>query len=175
MMYRWLIIALLSLAAGAVGYVLTMNSIPNAIMGVAIKRVSQDGKAFNVWNHGPRTTEASRAIVRPSPDLAYSSCAYDLSKGPVRITVYPWTDYYSLSLYQANTDNFWVKNDREVGGKAIDVLLISKDMKVKVQAGTDVVTSPSERGIALVRRLAPTADAFAKAAASRQGDVCKGS
>jgi len=175
MMFRWLIIALLSLAAAAVGYVLTMNAIPNIIMGVAIKRVSQDEKAFNVWTHGPRTTETSRAIVRPSPDLAYSSCAYDLSKGPVRITVNPWTDYYSLSLYQANTDNSWVKNDREVGGKAIDVLLISKDMKVKVQAGTDVVTSPSERGIALVRRLAPTADAFAKAAASRQSDVCKGS
>jgi uncharacterized membrane protein len=174
-MIRWLITALLSLASAAAGYVVTVNAIPNIIMGVAIKRVSQDGRAFNVWNHGPRTTEASRAIVRPSPDLAYSSCAYDLSKGPVRITVNPWTDYYSLSLYQANTDNFWVKNDREVDGKAIDILLISKDMKVKAQAGTEVVTSPSKKGIALVRRLAPSEDAFSQAAASRQGDVCKGS
>lgn len=172
-MVRWIIIAVLSAAAAFAGYVLTMNTIPNVIMGKAIERVSQDGKAFNRWNHGPRTTEKSRAIVRPSPDLAYSSCAYDVSKGPVRITVNPWTDYYSLSLYQANTDNFWVKNDREVGGKPITIVLISKDMKVKVAAGTEVVTSPSLQGIALVRRLAPTAEAFAKAAESRRNDVCQ--
>jgi uncharacterized membrane protein len=115
-----------------------------------------------------------RGIVRPSPDLAYSACVFDLSKGPVRFTVAAWRDYASLSLYGENTDNFYRINDRDAKGAPFDVVLIKPGLvrdAVKVENAI-VVESPSTRGIALVRRLAPTPEAFAEADAARRNDVC---
>lgn len=143
---------------------------PTLIMGVALKRLSGDGARINVWTHGPRTTEASRNVVRPSPDLAYSSCVYDLSKGPVKITAGPSADYMSISVYGANSDNIFAVNDRQSpGGMAL--VLVGDGQIAPTDQGT-VVRSPTKRGIVLERRLAPNAEAFAAAAQARKGDVC---
>jgi len=143
---------------------------PYAIMGMAMERIGQGGLRTNKWNHSPRTTEASRAIVRPSPDLAYSSCVYDVSKGPVRITAAPWDDYMSLSLFSANTDNFYAINDSQAP-QGVDIVLIRAGAP-KPEGAAVVVESPSDTGIALQRRLAPTQERFEKAAAARKDDVC---
>lgn len=150
-------------------HLVAINVLPNVLMDVAYKRVSAGH--VNQWHLGDRVTEASRAIVRPSPDFAYSACAFDLAEGPITVHVAPWEDYWSLSLYQANSDNFFVLNDREAreGG---DIVLVRRGSAPPEGATGRVVESPSERGIALVRRLAPTAEAYAAAAAVARGDVC---
>jgi len=91
-----LIWTLSTLVVAALVHVAFMFIYPNVIMGVAIKRLSREGTAENVWLHSPRMTEDVRVIVRPSPDLAYSSCVYNLSEGPVAFRVAPWGDYMSL-------------------------------------------------------------------------------
>ena len=108
--------------------------------------------------------------MRPSPDFAYSACAYDLSNGPVEMRVTPWSAYWSLSLYADNSDNFFTLNDREAqnGG---DIMLIRRGSRAP-ETTDRVVESPSGRGVALIRRLAPTAEAFAAAGAASRGDIC---
>jgi len=144
---------------------------PYAMMGIAMSRISQHGKVVNAWTFPPRTTERSRAIVRPSPDLAYASCVYDLAKGPVRIKVTPSGDYTSLSIFQANSDNIYAVNDRQAPN-GVDLLLVRKDAKLNAPPGVTLVRSPTRRGIILDRRLAPTAEAFAVAVEARKADVC---
>ena len=61
--------------------------------------------------------------MRPSPDLAYSACVYDLSAGPIRVTAAAWDDYMSVSAFAANSDNFFVSNDREAPN-GVDFTLI---------------------------------------------------
>ena len=40
---------------------------------------------INAIVHAPRATADARHVVKPSPDLLYSVCGYDLSGGPLRI------------------------------------------------------------------------------------------
>ncbi|MFM7141423.1 MAG: DUF1254 domain-containing protein, partial [Alphaproteobacteria bacterium] len=67
-------------------------STPGAASNAASRRIEpalaatileRDG--WNVALAAPPTTSDSRTIVRPSPDLLYVACVYDLSKGPVLV------------------------------------------------------------------------------------------
>ena len=54
----------------------------------------------------PPVDADSREVVRPSPDLLYSGCPFDLSAGPLRVTAVMPDTYYSISAFGDNTDNF---------------------------------------------------------------------
>ena len=141
---------------------------PRVLMHVATERVGAGH--FNEWHLSARVTPESRAIVRPSPDFAYSACAYDLGDGPLRIRVTPWAAYWSLSLYADNSDNYFVIDDREAREGA-ELVLIRRGGEHPRDA-LRVVESPSRRGIALIRRLAPTPDEYSAASQIAGGDVC---
>jgi uncharacterized membrane protein len=141
---------------------------PRVLMNVAIERLSLGG--FNAWRVADRVTPLSRTIVRPSPDFAYSACPYDLSQGPIAIRIAPWNAYWSLSLYAANSDNYYVIDDREARG-GVALTLVRAGSAHPDHAPT-VIESPSTRGIALIRRLAPTLDAYNGAAGVAHGDIC---
>jgi uncharacterized membrane protein len=157
-----------ALIAAIAAHVAIVQAAPRIMMHVAIETLS-DG-AFNTWQVGARVTPESRGIVRPSPDFAYSACVYDLSDGPVTITLGPWRDDWSLSLYADNSDNFFVIDDREARNGAA-ITLVRRGRSAPEDAHR-IVTSPSTRGVALIRRLAPTPEAYAQAAAIARNDVC---
>jgi uncharacterized membrane protein len=157
-----------AIAVAVVTHVAILYAMPRVLMGVAIGRVAQG--RFNVWRPSPRVTEASRGIVRPAPDLAYSACAYDLNQGPIEIRVTPWRGYWSLSLYSDNSDNFFVMDDREARAGA-DISLIRLGATAPEHA-PQVVESPSTRGIALIRRLAPTQNDYNDTKDVAKSDIC---
>ena len=143
-------------------------AVPNVLMNVAISRLSEMG--LNRWQVAPRVTEQSRQIVRPSPDFSYSACTYDLARGPLVISAAPWREYWSLSLYAGNSDNFFVIDDREAHYGA-EITLVQRG-RPHPEGASMVVESPSARGIALIRRLAPTPEEYSAAAQVAREDVC---
>jgi len=143
-------------------------AIPRVLMNVAMERIGAAGA--NAWHMSDRVTAASRTIVRPAPDFAYSVCVFDLSQGPVVITATPWDDYWSLSLYAANSDNFFVIDDREAHNGA-EITLVRQGA-AHPEGASMVTESPSARGIALIRRLAPTPSTYDAAKAVAVEDVC---
>jgi uncharacterized membrane protein len=157
-----------ALFAAVIAHLAFVHFMPRVLMGVAIDRVS--GGQFNAWRVSDRVTETSRTIVRPSPDFAYSACSYDLSRGPVIITATPNNAYWSLSLYAQNSDNFFVIDDREARFGA-EITLVRRG-HAHPEGASMVVESPSKRGIALIRRLAPTVDAYNAAVGVAREDVC---
>ena len=118
--------------------------------------------------HPPLATAESRAIVRPSPDLAYSSAVFDVSERPLHVVVPLTAPYTSLSGFATNTDNFFALNDRTAGGDPIDVVLVGPSTPRAGLEGLRVVESPSDRGVLLVRRVVPNPEAFAVIDAVRQ-------
>lgn len=142
-------------------------AVPYGLTAIAASRISQKGTLENRWIYPPRATEASREVVRPSPDLAYSACVFDLGDGPVRITVVPGETYTSLSLYAPNTDVV-VMNAIE----PIDLIVARRDQTVP-EGPWRVLRTDDHRGIALQRRLAPTEAAFRAADLLRRRDRCK--
>ena len=105
----------------------------------------------------PPVTAAARTVVMPSPDLLYAVCAFDLTAGPVRITASPnLKSYWSIALYSANSDNFFVINDRKSAGKPVNLWLVSVGGgpdTLPIPAGAQVVVAPSKTGFLLMRVL----------------------
>jgi uncharacterized membrane protein len=157
-----------ALIVAALAHFAAIIAVPRVLMNVATERIGADG--MNAWHVSERVTAASRSIVRPSPDFAYSACVYDLTQGPVIISATPWDNYWSLSLYGANSDNFFVIDDREAHHGA-EITLVKRGT-AHPEGASMVVESPSERGIALIRRLAPTPQAYEAAKTVAAEDVC---
>ena len=170
-MKRSVKLGLLFVAALATGHVGLVLIVPHFLMSVATGRVSQDGAAINRFIFGPRTTQNSRGVVRPSPDLAYSTCAFDLSDGPLLIEAAPSPNagHVSLSVFAANTDNIAVFDTAQFP-QGIRFVLARPGQATP--AGERVVISPSDKRIVLDRRLAPNAELFAAADQARRADTC---
>lgn len=149
-MRTWIGPILFGLVVAAATAWAAVAAIPFGLMNVAVDRLGQGG--INRMSHGNLATPARQPVVRPSPDLAYSSCPYDLSSGPLAIDVTPVEGRYSsLSIFDAATDVIFVRNDIEAGGKPYRIILAREGQAVP--AGAEVVRTGHDRGIALIRLL----------------------
>ena len=101
----------------------------------------------------------SRSIVRPSPDLLYTICLFDVSRGPVILTAPVQDSYVSLSGFAANTDNFFAINDSQVapdadGRKRFNVVLLGGvEGSASIPQDATVIHAPTDQGIVLFRSL----------------------
>lgn len=161
--------AAIALIVGAAVFSCIILATPYVLMAVAINRLSDNGARTNRFIFAPRTTSASRAIVRPSPDLAYAACVFDVSRGPIRVRAAPWAGYMSISVFAANSDNLFAVNAREAP-EGVDFILARRGQATP--PGAKVVLVPSARGIIVDRRLAPDDASFVRANAARHGDIC---
>jgi uncharacterized membrane protein len=176
MNWRWRgvtvwIAATLVLAAGIHCAVIVLY--PRALISyVSGKIIGKVGK--NAFYHGTRPTPKDRIVVLPSPDLIYSSGAFDLNDGPVRIKAPLTGSYMSVSLYASNSDNFFVMNDQQVKDGKFDIILANpEEAPVPDIPGVQVVRSPSKTGIMLIRYFAGEGTR-AEEIASRQKEIISG-
>lgn len=98
-------------------------------------------------------TVDSRHAVKPSPDLLYTVCVYDVSEKPLRISATVPDTYWSISFYQTNTDNFFVLNDRQAVSNSVDIVLVGPDMALPYAENAQVVVAPTKKGVFLLRSL----------------------
>lgn len=141
-----------TLAVAALVHVGSLYALPYLVMHRAWSLMGDR----NTMHHGARADANSRMIVRPSPDLLYSTCPYDLSKGPleVRATI-PHDTYWSVSAFDDDTNNWYVLDDRQTEHSKLDLVVQSPDHDKEVAATEHrlVVTSPTRRGLILIRTL----------------------
>lgn len=157
----WIFYALGAVALAAMTFFVTRSIViqqaPRAVMSTIEARIAQGAGGWNACFHnriyGPRANAANRA----NPDSIISSMAYDLSQGPVRVSGEVWPRYWSFSLYQQNSDNFFVVNDRDLDQTEFDFVLKLDSQSVEDSPGK-VIVSPTEKGIMLIRRFAADAD-----------------
>lgn len=126
---------------------------PVKVMASIEARIVHGAGRWNACNHnrvyGPRKNAARRA----NPDSIITSMAYDLAGGPVRVSGVVWPDYWSLSLYQQNSDNYFVVNDQQLEQPTFDFVILGQGQTSDIPAST-VVMSPTQKGIMLIRRFA---------------------
>jgi uncharacterized membrane protein len=146
----------------------SMWYLPRLVMDGALAKMG----AANAIHYGTRVDAGARAVVRPSPDLLYSTCPFDLSKGPLRVrAAVPPNTYWSVSAFDDATDNFFVENDRQAKGGAVDFLIVAQGSH-PIAGGLPVVVSPSTRGLVLFRTLIDDEKNFAALDAARRQAAC---
>jgi uncharacterized membrane protein len=158
----WSILATLVLAI--VVHVIAIMALPYVMMNVQMS-INTAKKSVNVVSKAGRASAAVRtAAVRPNADMYMSNFVYDLSKGPVLFTApVPADHYWSVSYFASNSDNFFVINDKQVKSNPVKVLLIAKGMKYTNPDNAVVVTSPSIKGIGVIRQAIPGPDRLKEA------------
>jgi hypothetical protein len=171
MMRRWLFPLLAGCLIALGAYQATLLATPYALMYAALQKIGQRS-AINQFAFAPMSTADNQPIVRPSPDLSYSSCVFDLSKGPVLVDAEPVPGlYWSISVFDARTDVAAVRSDRDTNGKPVRLALVKKGQKVP--PGYEPVTLAYDRGLALIRILLANPQEFAAVDAIRRKSTCK--
>lgn len=157
--------------AVALGHLGTILLAPHAIMEVAMWRLSSDGGRMNAFRFALRPGPGFHTVVRASPDVAYASCVYDLSQGPIVVSAAPSRDkgFASVAVFAANSDNIAAFNTIAHPQGIAFVLALPNQA---VRRNLPVVRATTTRGIILDRRLAPDAASFAVADAARRSDRC---
>jgi uncharacterized membrane protein len=172
MIRRWGTPLLLGLVLAGVAHHVTLVQTPRLLMRLATHRIAGTA-GYNALYQGPLATSDSRAIVRPSPDLAYSSCPFDLSKGPVLIDVAPVpAPYWSLSVFDPRTDVAFVRNNIQAGGNPLRIALIGEGGG-QAPPGYEPVLVKGNSGIALVRTLVEDRAHFPQIDAARRASRCR--
>ncbi|MCB1704523.1 MAG: DUF1254 domain-containing protein [Halioglobus sp.] len=142
----------ISVCAWAGQYLLALF-IPNLMMEV-LYAVGTRQFGSNHLTVSPLPDETFRSVVRPSPDLLYASCIYNLENGPIEIEAPIPPRYWSMQFYQMNTDNYAgitnQRDERNRVGTVATVTLISEDDSPQNYTG-EVIQSPTERGMILLR------------------------
>jgi len=170
LMRRWLLPILLGLVCFVVAWQAALGLAPRVIMAVAVKRLAEAG-GLNHMLHAPLPAAGRRTIVRPSPDLAYSSCPFDLSKGPLLVEVAPVpAPYWSLSVFDARTDVAFVRNNRDTEGGPIRIALARAGQAVP--EGIETVRLDADKGVALVRILVESRERFGAIDRARRASRC---
>ena len=166
-MNRWIGPIIAALIAGVAGYAASLHWFPDVLMHVAARRLGGTAPVNSMY-HAGLTRAEQQPVVRPSPDLLYSTCVFDLSDHPLRVTAAPVPGHYSsVSVYDSHTDVARVVNDEALAGQARTFVLAREGQAVP--QGMDVVRVPGATGIVLQRVLVrDEADAAAVDAARKQ-------
>lgn len=112
---------------------------------------------INIALPAPRADASARTVVRPSPDLLYTACVFDLTHGALHITAPVQASYVSVSGFAADTSNFFALNDAEIAadaeGKKRINLLLTRTQAGALPEGATRIVAPSDRGLILFRSL----------------------
>jgi uncharacterized membrane protein len=102
--------------------------------------------------------------VMPFMDPAFASavCRYDLSQGPLKLTVPVSPAYTSVSFYTRNDVAYYAINDRAAGRRVIELDLMTTAQHEQVPEDEEItaadrliVESPTPTGLIAIRAMAP--------------------
>lgn len=148
-----LLYLLFAVIFGVVGYQMTIRYLPNFIYNKVHNRAFERNKADNTLSYHDLPTDTLRSVVMPNPDFLYVSCFYDVSESPLHFTgTLPDSSYWSVSFYEPNTINWYVKNDMEYDSNKLDLVLSKRNQQYKPDfAGAESAVSPNDKGFMLIR------------------------
>jgi uncharacterized membrane protein len=170
MIRNWLLPILAGLVMAGVAWQGTLVATPYVLMSAAMKKIGA-AAPVNSFRFGEMSTADNQPIVRPSPDLSYSSCVFDLSDGPVKIEAQPVPDHYwSVSVFDMRTDVAAVRSDRDTGGKPARLALVRD--KHQAPPGFEPIVVRYDRGIVLIRILLKDKSDFPAIDALRRKSAC---
>jgi uncharacterized membrane protein len=113
------------------------------------------------------------------PAFATAICRYDLSDGPLKLTVPVSQAYTSVSFYTRNELAYYAINDRSAGKKVIELDLMTEAQHNELPEDEEItsadrliIDSPTPTGLIVLKALAPEPGLMPQAQASLKAASC---
>lgn len=161
MILRWALLIFGGLLLGGIVHLAAIIILPRTATQDAFARLTPIAPVNTIVALPAPTPEKA---VMPFMDPAFASavCRYDLSQGPLKLTVPVSPAYTSVSFYTRNDIAYYAINDRAAGRRVIELDLMTTAQHDQVPEDEEVtaadrliVESPTPTGIIAIRAMAP--------------------
>ena len=160
-MIRWLLLALGGALLGGIVHLATIIILPRTATQDAYSRLV-DNAPVNVVTTLPAPAPESAPMPFMDPAFASAICRYDLSQGPLKLTVPVGLAYTSVSFYTHFDIAYYAINDRAAGRRVIELDLMTVEQHNQLPEDEEItaadrliVESPTLTGLIAIRALAP--------------------
>jgi uncharacterized membrane protein len=160
-MIRWLLLLLGGVLLGGIVHLATIFMLPRTATQDAYARLKPIAPVNQVATL-PVPTPENAVMPFMDPSFAEAVCRYDLSAGPLKLTVPVSTAYTSVSFYTDSDVAYYAINDRAAGRRAIELDLMTSEQRAEMPEDEEItaadrliVESPTPTGLIAIRALAP--------------------
>lgn len=160
-MIRWLLLLLAGALLGGVVHLATIIVLPRTATQDAYARL-EPLTPVNTAVALPAPTPEKALMPFMDPAFARAFCRYDLSQGPLRVTVPVSLAYTAVSFYTRHDIAYYAINDRAAGRRTIQLDLMTAEQHSEMPEDENItaadrliVESPTETGLIAFRALAP--------------------
>jgi uncharacterized membrane protein len=154
----WLLGGLL---LGGIVHLATVLVLPDLATQDAYSRLSPIAKV-NAVTAIPAPAPEKAVLPFMDPAFAMSVCRYDLTNGPLKLTVPVGHAYTSVSFYTRNDVAYYAINDRAAGRRVIELDLMTSEQRAELPGNEEItaadrliVESPTETGLIVIKALVP--------------------
>ena len=160
-MIRWLLWLLAGVLLGGIVHLVAVLVLPNTATQDAYSRLLPIAPV-NAVAPVPQPSPQNEIMPFMDPAVAIAVCRYDLSGGPMKLSVPLSPAYTSVSFYTRRGIAYYAINDRAAGRRQIELQLMTAAQRADVPEDEEVtaadrliVESPSNTGLILMKALAP--------------------
>ena len=156
-MIRIVLPILAGLALGGLVHILSIFALPQLAQNDAYTRLSKLGKTNEIVQV-PDPTPFDALLPRMDPAFVFVACIFDLSRGPLAISVPTSPDMTSVAFYTRQGRVFYSLNDRAAARLSIDLQLMTAQQRALLPPNEDVtaadrliIESPAIEGTIFIR------------------------
>jgi uncharacterized membrane protein len=158
---RWLLLLCGGALLGGIVHLATIMILPRTATQDAYSRLARNAPV-NIMTavHAPAPESAPMPFMDPA--FASAVCRYDLSQGPLKLSVPVSLAYTSVSFYTRYDVAYYAINDRAAGQRVIELNLMTVEQHNQMPEDEEItaadrliVESPTLTGLIAVRALAP--------------------
>jgi uncharacterized membrane protein len=154
---RWLFPILSGLVLGGIVHIISIFALPQLAQNDAYARLSKLGKTNDIVQI-PEPTPFDFVLPRLDPAFVFAACMFDLSRGPLEVSIPTTPDLTSVAFYTRQGRVFYSLNDRAAARRSIDLQLMTAPQRAVFTANADVtaadrliIESPATQGIVFIR------------------------
>jgi uncharacterized membrane protein len=178
-MIRLLFTIIAGVLLGGVVHLVAVLALPRLATQDAYSRLTPVTK-LNAVTPLPAAEPGNAPMPLMDPAFAIAICRYDLSGGPIKLTVPVSQAYTSVSFYTRNEVAYYAINDRSAGRKVIELDLMTEAQHAELPEEEDVtsadrliIDSPSATGLIVMKALAAEPGLMPQAQATLAASSCK--
>jgi uncharacterized membrane protein len=176
---RWLLWVLGGVLLGGIVHFVTVLALPRTATQDAYTRLSAIAPV-NTVAMLPQPAPQTAMLPFMDPAFAAAVCRYDLSSGPLKLSLAVSQAYTAVSFYTLRGIAFYAINDRAAGRRVIELDLMTSEQRSALPEDEEVtaadrliVESPTETGLIVLRALAPEPSLLPAAQRTVAGGKCE--